>query len=134
MRTYLDAAQPDDDGETWSETEDEGPLYEAGLPQIYDYGLEWAKHTTNHREGTVTYVHVLSTGGPHDEFQVTFDPDSGKVDDWKFVYLPWFDRVELGSNPYDLSDSYEEGEKLAETVVDFYEQFYGELVQMEQDQ
>lgn len=126
MRSYLSLAGEGydvyDDSEVGQRTEDE--LYSIG-----DYGLEWSKHTTNHREGTVTYVHVLSTGGPHDEFQVTFDPDKGQVMRWVYVYLPWFDRVELSSDDGWLDN----GEDVVETIAEFYDTFYGELVQMDAD-
>lgn len=81
------------------------------LGDVEDYGLEWTKQSTDHRWGTVTYVHVLSTGGPHDEFQVTFDPDTGVPKRILFVYLPWFGRVEI-----EVED---------DEAFDFYEQFFG---------
>jgi hypothetical protein len=113
MRVFL-AANPFDD-----ETFDE----------IANYGLEWTKAITDHRAGTVTYVHVLSTGGPHDEFQVTFDPDRGTVDGVTFVYLPWFDRVEIDER--DFPDRGADESTGMATVRDFYATFYGELVMMD---
>jgi hypothetical protein len=111
MREYLDLAERGVD------------VYDDLPEDVYplnEWGLEWAKDTTNHRDGTVTYVHVLSTGGPHDEFQVTFDSDDGRVTSWTFVYLPWFGRVELSYSPDENG-----------TVREFYETFYGEYVSME---
>lgn len=113
MREYLDVANDGRDVTDPDDTSEElGPLDE--------YGLEWTKDVTNHRDQTVTYVHVLSTGGPHEEFQITFDPEKGTVDDVLFVSKPWFGREEIrlvGSDD--------------ETAVSFYEAFFSEYVVME---
>lgn len=91
------------------------------LGSVYDYGLEWSKDTTDHRNGTVTYVHVISTGGPHEEFQVTFGFNQGgasvDVDGVTFVSMPWFGREEIT-----VEDT---------NVTDFYNQFFGDLVEEE---
>jgi len=97
---------------------DEGAPEELG--SIYDYGLEWSKHTTNHYDDTVTYRHVLSTGGPHEEFRVMFD-DRGQVAHWTFVSLPWFGRVEIESHDRDALD-------VRDLVAEFYATNYGDLV------
>jgi hypothetical protein len=92
----------------------------------YDYGLSWEKEITNHREETVTYAHVLSTGGPHDEFRVTFDY-KGSVESVTFVYLPWFDRVEIDVVPFAGPMGFPPV-SYSDTVRDFYSTFYGDLV------
>lgn len=109
MRTYLGADDP---------YADEEPIGDAELGSVYDYGLSWERDSYSYHNDTLTVRHVLSTGGPHDEFVVTFDRD-GSVSAATFVYLPWFDRVEI--------DLYTQvGPEACETVVDFYERFFGE--------
>ena len=103
MRTYNDFDGDPDDG-----PEELGP--------VYDWGLEWTKAITDHRNETVTYVHVLSTGGPHEEFRVTFAP-SGAIEAVMFVSLPWFDRVEIELHGDDL-----------DTATAFYEANYAGLI------
>ena len=56
MRTFLargEAAYEDSDDD------------ELELGSVYDYGLDWSRWLTDQRAGTTTYVHLLSTGGPH---------------------------------------------------------------------
>jgi hypothetical protein len=104
---------------------DDDEMGKASNQELYslaDYGLEWTKATTNHRDGTVTYVHVLSTGGPGDEFQVEFD-ENGNVRHWLFVYLPWGDRVEINCGDGNLNDD--------GAVTDFYASFYGDIIDQE---
>jgi hypothetical protein len=124
MHVYLSAAE--DERDVW----DDDAMADRGNGDLYslaDYGLEWTKATTNHRDGTVTYVHVLSTGGPHDEFQVEFD-GKGSVESVTFVYLPWGDRVEIDAlNSYDIDPS-SPATAGAGTVRDFYESFYGDII------
>jgi hypothetical protein len=103
MRTFLAFDGDPDDG-----PEELGP--------VYDYGLEWTKAVTDHIAETVTYRHVLSTGGPHEQFDVTFG-ERGVVDAVTFVYLPWFGRVEIELSGDD-----------AETAREFYWTFFGDLV------
>lgn len=91
-----------------------GDMMEAAEERAHEYGLAWDKYLTNHRDGTVTYVHCTSTGGPGDEFYVTYALGGlGRVDDVKYVYLPWFDRVEIEPSGDDLA-----------TLTEFYERFY----------
>jgi len=91
-----------------------------GFEDTYDaaanYGLAWVKYLTNHIDQTVTYVHQLSTGGPGDEFHVTVSPTG--VENVTYVYLPWFNRVEIDVTRTDD----------AETIHDFYATFYADLV------
>jgi hypothetical protein len=87
-----------------------------GYEDAYDYGLAWNKYLTNHIDETVTYIHLLSTGGPGDEFHVTFGPN-GEVENVTYVYLPWFDRVEIDVDEW-----------INSTVRDFYATFYADLV------
>lgn len=90
-----------------------------GFEDAYDaaanYGLAWVKYLTNHIDQTVTYVHQLSTGGPGDEFHVTIS--STGVENVTYVYLPWFDRVEVNVTRTDD----------AETIHDYYSTFYADL-------
>src|SRR5690606_15355643 len=92
-----------------------------GFEDAYDaaanYGLVWVKYLTNHIDQTVTYIHQLSTGGPGDELRVTFGPN-GDIENVTYVYLPWFDRVEI-----DIMHTDD-----AETIHDFYATFYADLV------
>ena len=45
------------------------------------------------RKETVVKV-VLSTGGPHEEFDIVYN-ENNKPIRGTFVYLPWFDRIEI---------------------------------------
>jgi len=87
--------------------------YEDAYDAAAHFGLAWTKYLTNHIDKTVTYIHLLSTGGPGDEFHVTFGPN-GDVKHVTYVYLPWFNRVEIAT--------------ISETVRDFYATFYADLV------
>lgn len=100
------------DGEWFTSTISTDDLVELG--PLSDYGLAWVKATTNHLDETVTYQHQLSTGGPGDEFEVTFDY-RGNVESVVYVYLPWFDRVEI-----DMTGD--------ETVTNFYATHFGDLI------
>lgn len=114
MAKYLELANEDVDVH-----DDEIYEHEDGeLSPVSEYGLEWRKASTDHVNETVTYHHVLSTGGPHEQFNVTFE-GSKVVDVW-FVSLPWFGREEIGLVGNDR-----------ETAKDFYETFYGDLVEAE---
>lgn len=92
---------------------------------VSTYGLSWERDSASFRDETVTYVHVLGTGGPHEEFQVTFASDGRygySVESVVFVSLPWYDKVEIPL----LDDSH--GSEDAVTVSDFYDTFYADLV------
>lgn len=110
MRRYLELA---DEGVDVHDSED----MPEDIGPVYDYGLAWDKVTTDHREETVTYEHQLSTGGPGDEFHVVFELGTGVVDKVTFVYLPWFDRVEID---FDMED-----EDSGALLKRFYETFFG---------
>jgi hypothetical protein len=45
------------------------------------------------RKETIVRI-VLSTGGPHEEFDIVYNDDNKPIRG-SFVYLPWFDRVEI---------------------------------------
>lgn len=108
------------------EYDPESPDDEHG--DVYDYGLEWSHELTNHRTGELTYRHVLSTGGPHDEFVVSFCEDASgtgrgyEVTAVTFVYLPWFDRVEIPL-PSEAGTGL-----LVEAAQEFYSRFFADLV------
>ena len=81
-----------DDWEDKPTKADEKTLDELGRPD--EYGLDLSRLSYNFRNESTTWVFLLSTGGPHDEFQVEADR-YGTVEDVTFVYLPWFGRQEL---------------------------------------
>lgn len=92
------------------------------MGSVYDYGLEWTAESRSYRDSTITYRHVVSTGGPHEELLVTFAESIGEgvhVTGVTFVSLPWFDRVEI---PVADDD---------ERVWDFYGAFFADLVDVE---
>lgn len=112
--------------------------YEDAYDAAAHFGLAWTKYLTNHIDKTVTYIHLLSTGGPGDEFHVTFGP-TGNVENVTYVYLPWFDRVEIdvcGVNATNVRtpDDAEQALKakidewVNGKVRDFYATFYADLV------
>lgn len=102
-------------------TADETEEYDDEHGSVNDYGLSWEHEMTNHRTGEETYRHVLSTGGPHDEFQVTFEPvrHGYAVSAITYVYLPWFDRVKISGADYDMDDA-----------TAFYNQHFAEMVEI----
>lgn len=79
--------------------DDQAILETVGEPE--EYGLSWEVDSISPRWGTVTYAYVISTGGPHEEFQITVEGD--EVKRVTFVSLPWFDRVELELTPAEES-------------------------------
>lgn len=89
------------------------------LGSVFDYGLEWAKDSMSWARSTVTYRHVISTGGPHEQFDVTFGRNEHGyglvIDSITFVSLPWFGRVEIPLSGDDLV-----------TAEAFYESFFAD--------
>lgn len=86
---------------------------------IYDYGLDFAKVITDHRAGTVTYCHLLSTGGPQEEMLVTIDDDRPNREyRVTFVYKPWFGNVTITDEQMSDEDQ--------RVLVDFYGAFFDE--------
>lgn len=65
----------------------------------YGLSLEWS-------EGRVRWI--MSTGGPHDELSWSMYDVSGDLRDLRYVYLPWFDRIELTDVPEALRRQAEE--------------------------
>jgi hypothetical protein len=83
--------------------EDQKTLDDLGSP--YDYGLSLEKESYNYRSELVTWRYVLSTGGPHDEFEFQADKNGSiERDSIKFVFLPWFDRIEKPLSDFSEED------------------------------
>lgn len=109
MTDFLGALSEDNPD---AETEEQGP--------VYDYGLEWALDSRSYRDETLTYRHVISTGGPHEEFLVTFDIGTEECTGVTFVSLPWFGRVDVELTGDDET-----------TAKDFYTTFFAGSVSVD---
>jgi hypothetical protein len=83
--------------------EDERILNDIGHP--YEMGLDFRKYQTNHYEETVTWSWLLSTGGPHEEFLLTFG-EYDRLERASFVYMDWGTRDEIRFEPHELSGDY----------------------------
>ena len=91
---------------------------EYGTPE--EYGLDWERQVRDYVAGTVTYGHLLMTGGPGAEVRVTFDVETCEVRSVAYSYS-WGD--ELVTIP-----EQEMPHGAADALRNYYATYYADLV------
>lgn len=111
-----------DEWEDHPTDDDQTILDEIGNP--YELGLDFSKYQTNHYEDTVTWCWLLSTGGPHEEFLLTFG-EYDRLERASFVYKDWGTRDEITFEPHELA-----GEYIGAPLGAFVDRFLGAFVEV----
>lgn len=81
---------------------------EASPDEVREAAIEAMEQLPLSIDKAEVFTVLLSTGGPHDEFQVTYDRENDEVTRIEYVFQDWFDgaRRALAGDDFDAAEAF----------------------------